>query len=85
MPGSLRGREIRPDSREYQWVASIVAAVEQRTGKPSTWNRRLYEEHNGTGATAQHNGPMTGYQAGEELRSGSSKELRCPYDRGGPR
>jgi hypothetical protein len=53
------GSEILPSTREYQWVASIVAAVERRTGIASSWNRRLYEEHSGPGATAEFNGPMT--------------------------
>ncbi|WP_432882240.1 hypothetical protein ACQPYH_39005 [Kribbella sp. CA-245084] len=59
MPRNLRGREILPHTREYQWVASIVAAVERRTGVPSSWDRRLYDEHSGTGATAEYDGPMT--------------------------
>ncbi|WP_202873535.1 hypothetical protein [Kribbella speibonae] len=59
MPHHLRGREIPPTTREYQWVASIVEAVERRTGRPSSWNRRLYEELTGTGGTAQIDGPMT--------------------------
>jgi hypothetical protein len=53
------GPEIPPTTREYQWVASIVAAVERRTGRRSSWNRRLYEELTDTAATAQVDGPMT--------------------------
>lgn len=53
------GPEILPGTREYEWVASIVAAVERRTGIPSSWNRRLYEERGGMGATAEYGGPMT--------------------------
>ncbi|MGW7685504.1 hypothetical protein ACWGID_32480 [Kribbella sp. NPDC054772] len=59
MPTSLRGLEIRPDTREYQWVARVVAAVEHRTGRASTWNRRPYDEHSGIAASAEYNGPMT--------------------------
>ena len=53
------GPEILPTTREYQWIASIVEAVERRTGRRSSWNRRLYEELSGTGGTAQVDGPMT--------------------------
>lgn len=59
MPHRLTGSEILPSTREYQWVASIVAALERRTGLPSSWNRRLYDELGDVGATAQFNGPMT--------------------------
>ncbi|GAA2795750.1 hypothetical protein GCM10010522_11590 [Kribbella solani] len=52
------GPEILPGTREYQWVARVVAAVEGRTGLESSWNRRLYEELI-TSATAEENGPMT--------------------------
>ncbi|WP_344233061.1 hypothetical protein [Kribbella hippodromi] len=40
-------------------MAQVVAAVERRTGRPSSWNRRLYEERSGMGATAQPNGPLS--------------------------
>jgi hypothetical protein len=53
------GREILPHTREYQWVASIVDAVERRTGRPSSWSRRLYEELGETTGMAQLDGPMT--------------------------
>ncbi|WP_130384612.1 hypothetical protein [Kribbella sp. VKM Ac-2569] len=53
------GPEILPGTREYQWVASIVEAVERRTGRPSSWNRRLYEELGKTTGTAQIDGRMT--------------------------
>ncbi|TCC20242.1 hypothetical protein [Kribbella speibonae] len=53
------GPEILPGTREHQWVASIVEAVERRTGRPSSWNGRLYEELGATIGTAQIDGPMT--------------------------
>ncbi|MFK4090424.1 hypothetical protein ACI2LF_40330 [Kribbella sp. NPDC020789] len=42
--GHALGPEIGPDSWEYRWVAHWVRAVEERTGQPTTWNGRLYEE-----------------------------------------
>jgi hypothetical protein len=38
------GPEITPGTREYEWVASIIAARERRTGEPTGWNGRLYEQ-----------------------------------------
>jgi len=76
---SVPGPEILPGTREYAWVASVVAAVERRTGRPSRWDRRLFEETSGVFAAATPNGPMTvsrehvldpvlrGYDAPEEL------------------
>jgi hypothetical protein len=54
------GPEILPGTREYQWVASVVEATERATGRPSPWNRRLYEELGEVGGTARiGGGPMT--------------------------
>ncbi|MEV5964882.1 hypothetical protein AB0L70_24125 [Kribbella sp. NPDC051952] len=36
--------EILPGSWEYEWMARVVRAVEQRSGRPSNWNGKLYEE-----------------------------------------
>lgn len=38
------GAEITPERFEYQWVASVVRAVEERTGKKSRWDGKLNEE-----------------------------------------
>jgi hypothetical protein len=54
------GLEIPRGTREYAWVASIVEAAERRSGVPSRWNRRLYEEpHTMLLATARGDGAMT--------------------------
>lgn len=53
------GPEILPGTREYQWVAYVVEAVERRTGRPSSWNRRLYEDRTGVLAAAVPSGPMS--------------------------
>jgi hypothetical protein len=53
------GSEILPSTREYQWVASIVDAVERQTGVRSGWNRRLFEEPSERSGKAYMNGPMT--------------------------
>jgi hypothetical protein len=58
MPIDLLGPEVLPGTREYEWVASVVAAVERRTGRPSSWNRRLYEELGETGGIAQIGGHL---------------------------
>ena len=39
-----RGREIDAGLPGYAWVARIVGAVQERTGAPTRWNGRLYEE-----------------------------------------
>lgn len=39
-----RGREIAADLPGYGWVARIVGAVEQRTGMPTRWNGKIFEE-----------------------------------------
>lgn len=38
------GPEVPPGDPAHEWVRRTVQAVEQRTGRPSTWNGRLYEE-----------------------------------------
>ncbi|MDX2968363.1 hypothetical protein PWY87_03530 [Kribbella solani] len=75
----LIGPEILPGTREYQWVARVVAAVERRTGLASSWNRRLYEELI-TGATAEENGPMTINRSVLEPVMEVYGELRPPGD-----
>lgn len=52
------GPEILPGAREYQWVASIVDAVERRTGRRSSWDRRLFEEPTDAFARTFPAGPM---------------------------
>jgi hypothetical protein len=53
------GPEILPGTREYQWVASVVEATERLTGRPSSWNRRLYEQLGESAGSAQSDGTMT--------------------------
>jgi hypothetical protein len=53
------GPEILPGTREYEWVRYVVEAVVRRTGRPSSWNRRLYEDRTGVLAAAVPNGPMS--------------------------
>jgi hypothetical protein len=38
------GPEILPGTPEYQWASRVIKAVEERTGLPSRWNGRLYQE-----------------------------------------
>jgi hypothetical protein len=52
--GGGRGPEILPGTPEYQWVASIVRAVERRSGARSSWNGKLYEQHTAVLAGAIH-------------------------------
>ncbi|MGZ0150965.1 hypothetical protein ACXJJ3_28190 [Kribbella sp. WER1] len=59
MPHQQRGPEILPGTREYDWLASVVAAVERRTGRPSSWNRQLYEELGQVSGSGQIGGHMT--------------------------
>jgi hypothetical protein len=40
----FRGREIAAGLPGYVWIARIVNAVEQRTGTPTRWNGRVFEE-----------------------------------------
>ena len=35
---------VHPGSWEYQWVASVVAAVAHRIGVPTRWNGQLFED-----------------------------------------
>jgi hypothetical protein len=53
------GPEILPGTREYEWVASIVDAVERRTGRRSSWNRRLYEAIGESDGWAGIDGPLS--------------------------
>ena len=41
---ATRGREIAAGLPGYAWVARIVGAVEQRTGMPTRWNGKIFEE-----------------------------------------
>ncbi|MFF0265015.1 hypothetical protein [Kribbella sp. NPDC004536] len=59
MPHDLVGPEILPGTREYDWVARVVDAMERRTGRASSWNRRLYEELGDHAGVAQLGGPLT--------------------------
>lgn len=43
---SVRGPEIPPGTAEYRLVASLVDATAERLGRPSQWDRRLFEELN---------------------------------------
>ncbi|WP_328990911.1 hypothetical protein OG394_32120 [Kribbella sp. NBC_01245] len=38
------GPEVPPGHPAHEWVQRIVHAVAQRTGRPTSWNGRLYEE-----------------------------------------
>ncbi|MFC0628761.1 hypothetical protein [Kribbella deserti] len=38
------GSEVPPGHPAHEWVRRIVGSVERRTGRPSQWNGRLYEE-----------------------------------------
>ncbi|MFG1815628.1 hypothetical protein ACGFIF_17805 [Kribbella sp. NPDC049174] len=53
------GAEVLPGTPEYEWVSSVVAAVERRTGRTSRWDRRLYEgPSDQSGGKAVANGPL---------------------------
>lgn len=55
-----KGQELQPSSPEYQWVASVIKSVEQRTGSPTRWNGRVFEELDaGALGTAHPDGAMT--------------------------
>ncbi|HEU4948135.1 MAG TPA: hypothetical protein VFT31_13365 [Kribbella sp.] len=55
-----KGRELDPRSPEHQWVAGIIRTVERRTGVPSRWNGRLFEELDaGSFGAALADGGMT--------------------------
>ena len=55
-----KGPEILPDTWEYQFVARVVEAVENRTGVPTRWSGRLFEEPDKFyAATARDDGDMT--------------------------
>lgn len=57
---SQKGPELPPSSPEYQWVASVIRSVEQRTGSPTRWNGRVFEEPNPNYlGTAHPDGSMT--------------------------
>lgn len=36
--------EILPGTWEYEWMARVISLVEQRSGRSSNWNGKLYEE-----------------------------------------
>ncbi|TCO14876.1 hypothetical protein EV652_12380 [Kribbella steppae] len=58
-PWACVGAEILPGTQEYEWVSSVVAAVERRTGRTSRWNRQLFEEGSGfKGGKAVADGPL---------------------------
>ncbi|MGY4770529.1 hypothetical protein ACXC9Q_26755 [Kribbella sp. CWNU-51] len=60
VPLGTLGPEILPGTWEHGWVAGVVRAVERRTGVPSRWNGRLYEEPNSLFlATAHEDGAMS--------------------------
>ncbi|MEV0290273.1 MULTISPECIES: hypothetical protein [unclassified Kribbella] len=53
------GAVIPPGTPEYALVARVVEAVARRTGMPSQWNRRLYEQVGGEHpGFAQIGGPI---------------------------
>jgi hypothetical protein len=57
---SFVGQPVPRDSAEYQWVASVVRAVEERSGTPSRWNGELYEDLRPfAGGSALDDGGMT--------------------------
>jgi hypothetical protein len=59
MPLEHLGPEVLPGTPEYEWVSSVVAAVERRTGRTSRWNRQIYEEASGfQGGKAVADGPL---------------------------
>ncbi|TDU91398.1 hypothetical protein EV138_5004 [Kribbella voronezhensis] len=57
---SQKGRELPASSPEYQWVASVIRSVEQRTGSPTRWNKQVFEELDpGVLGSAHADGAMT--------------------------
>ncbi|GAB2632068.1 hypothetical protein [Kribbella swartbergensis] len=54
------GRPVPRDSNEYRFVAGVISAVEQLSGRPSRWNGELNEElRPGTVGSALDDGGMT--------------------------
>ncbi|WP_432882245.1 hypothetical protein ACQPYH_39015 [Kribbella sp. CA-245084] len=54
-----RGAEILPDTWEYQWFASVVAKTEEFAGRPSHWNRKLYDQPGAIAGVIEADGSMT--------------------------
>ncbi|WP_433162386.1 hypothetical protein [Kribbella sp. CA-247076] len=73
-----RGPEILPGTPEYEWVASIIRAVERRAGLPGGWNGRLYEERNpGVGGAIHRDGAVS-------MQSAMLDVVREAYTEQGP-
>ncbi|MEI8408415.1 MULTISPECIES: hypothetical protein [unclassified Kribbella] len=54
-----RGPEILPGTWEYEWVSAVVDRAAERAGRPSNWNRRLYEEPSQVSGIYHTDGSMT--------------------------
>jgi hypothetical protein len=57
---SQKGAELPLASPEYEWVARVIRSVERRTGSPTRWNGRVFEEMDtGILGAAHADGSMT--------------------------
>lgn len=58
-----RGPEILAGTWEHEWMTRVVRAVEQRAGRSSQWNGKLYEEQSPGGGRMDRDGSMSVHRA----------------------
>jgi len=79
-----RGPEILPGTWEHEWMTRVVRAVEQRAGRLSNWNGRLYEEPLPVAGRVDSDGSITVNRAAvlEPARVADTTDQRLAPDDG---